>query len=759
HYFLGSLRPELGLRGVTSGALAHVSVLLGALALVKAVQYYFGTFQLNFSSRGTVTGASYTDINAQLPALRLLAIISIISALLFLVTIFVRRLSLPLAAVGIWILTAFLAGTVWPFVVQRFSVEPQEPQREEPYILRNLDATRNAFGLGDVTTQAYPASLGLTGEDVEENEDLIQNVRLWDPSVLQQAYSQLQAIRTYYQFTDVDIDRYEVDGQMRQVLLSTRELSLDDLPDRSKNWQNLHLQYTHGFGLVASLANEATTAGQPEFLVRDIPGSAREGADPLEPEQPRIYYGEGFEANEYSIVNSEQEELDYALEGGGVERSNYEGQGGVDIGNMFQRLAFAIREGDPNLVLSGLIKGDSRILIYRNLRDRVMRAAPFLDFDSDPYPAVVDGRLVWIVDGYTSTAHYPYSQRFDAGDSVGAADSGTLDGTMNYVRNSVKVVVDAYDGSMDFHIVDEDDPLIRAWRDTFPDLFSEEEISDELREHFRYPEDLFRVQTDVFRTYHMTDPFDFYQKEDEWEVPTVPSIEGITTTAESGSLISPVYLLFRIPGETDQEFVLTRPYTPRNRDNMIATMVARSDPENYGELVTLEFPRSRQISGPQQVDNLLNQDTEISPTLSLLDQRGSTVQFGSLVILPIEESILYVQPVFVTAEGSGIPELKKVALVLGEETVMEDSFELALADLFELEAPDDEEPSPGPSPSPGDGGEEPPVEGELQTLIDEAGRLYRQAQEALAAGDFEEYGRLIEQLGEVLQQAEELSGP
>lgn len=755
HYLFGGIQPERGLKGVSSGALAHLSVLLGGLALVKAFQYYLGTYGLNFSERGTVTGASYTDVEAQLPALRLLAIISIISALLFIANIFIRRFSLPLAAVGIWILTAFLAGGVWPTVVQRFQVEPQEPQKERPYIERNLEATRTAFGLNEVESLEYPGTSSLSGEQITANESVLQNVRLWDPGILERAYAQLQAIRTYYQFTDVDVDRYEVDGETRQVLLSARELQLDDLPDRSKTWQNVHLQYTHGFGLVASLANESTAAGQPSFLVRDVPGTAVPGAESLVPEQPRIYYGESFDQADYSIVNSQQEELDYALEDSGVERSNYAGAGGIELSGLMQRLAFAVREGDPNIVLSGLITPESKIIIYRNVRDRVLRAAPFLDLDDDPYVAVVDGRLVWIIDAYTSTSNYPYSQRFDANSVVGAQERGALSGDVNYVRNSVKVVVDAYDGSMDLHVVDEDDPMIQTWRNVFPSLFTAEAPSEDLKAHFRYPEDLFTLQSEVYRAYHMTDPLDFYSKEDEWDVPGGLSVGEVATVGADSARIDPTYLLFRLPGETEQEFVLTQPFTPRRRPNMIAQLAARSNPGEYGEILAIEYPRSRQVPGPQQVENLINQDVEISQTLTLLDSEGggSNIEFGSLVILPLEGSVLYVQPMFVTAENVGIPELKKVVIVQGEEALMADTFEQALADFFELDdepaetPPPDDEPTPGPAPDPGAGGD-----GDVQSLIEEASDLYERAQEALADGDFATYARLIERLGEVLDE-------
>jgi uncharacterized membrane protein (UPF0182 family) len=773
HYLQGSIRPDIGLRGLSPGVLAHLSVLLGCLALVKAAQYYLGTFALNFSPRGVVTGASYTDVNAQLPALRLLMIISIISAALFLVNIRFRRLALPVAAVGIWILTAVLAGGLWPALVQRFSVEPQELVRERPFIARNIEATRLAFELDDVETVPFAGSADLDAAAVESNNALLQNVRLWSPPVLQRAYTQLQAIRTYYGFEDVDIDRYEVNNETRQVLLSARELELDDLPEESRNWANQHLQYTHGYGLVASLANETTPAGQPEFLIRNVPGTVAPGAESLEPtDQARIYYGESFDPSQYSIVNSGQAELDYPTSGEPA-RSNYAGAGGVTVGGFFRELLFAIRETDPNIILSNLVRGDSRILLYRNVRDRVLRAAPFLALDGDPYPAVIDGRVKWFLDAYTSTEFYPYSQRFNLDEVTGGDEAGSLGGLANYVRNSVKVVVDAYDGTMDFYIIDEDDPLIQAWRNAFPDLFSTEPPSEELRAHFRYPEDLFNVQTGVYRTYHMTVPDDFFAREDEWQIPN--------SASDVGEDFAPTYLLATLPGETEEEFVLTRPFSPRARDVMISLMVARSDPANYGELNLFQFPSSNPPLGPVQVDNIINQDIEISRELSLLRQGGSNVELGSLVILPIEESILYVQPLFVTAtsETGGIPELGRVVLVLGEEVVFADTFGEALATLFGItepiagvdepveeppvgeqpvgEQPDGEQPDGGEPDGQPTGGQPAGSQGRLADLIAQASRIYDRAQQALQAGDFETYGRLINRLGNLLEEAQGLS--
>ena len=757
HYWHGSIRPEVGWAGVQSGALAHVSVLLGLLAFVKAGQYWLGQYELNFSERGAVTGASYTDVHAQLPALKLLAVISIISAILFLVNIRVRRLLLPAAAVGIWILTAVLAGGVWPALVQYFSVRPQEFQREREFILRNIEATREAFDVGDVTDEPFPASSTLAAGDLEANRTLLQNVRLWDPHVLRLAYQQLQAIRSYYDFEDVDIDRYQVDGQLRQVLLSPRELNLDQIPD--PNWTNVHLQYTHGYGFVASLANQSTVAGQPSFLVSDIETEVPPEAADMNVDERGVYYGEGFESTQYSVVNTGQSEIDFATEDE-VERTRYAGEGGIRIGGFLNQVAFAIREGDPNLVLSSLVRSDSKVMIYRNIRDRVLRAAPFLALDHDPYAAVVDGRLVYIVDAYTTTEWYPYSERYDLSNIVAHAEAGVLSGTTSYVRNSVKVVVDAYDGTMDFYVVDESDPLIQAWRKIFPALFTDEEPSADLEAHFRYPEDLFDVQSEVYTKYHMTDPLVFFNAEDQWTIPLDPHPSEEAASSELPSR----YLLTQLPGETEEEFLLARPFTPRNRPNMIAFMVARSDPENYGEVLALQFPRQRAVLGPTQADNLINQEPEFSETRTLLGQRGSSLVHGAQVILPIDDSVLYVAPLYVVAENVGIPELKYVAIVYNEEVAFETTFDGALAELFGLEdglaSGEPEEPEEPEEPTEPGGPGEPTagVDERVQALIARAGRLYNQAQEALADGDFEEYGRLIEQLGDLIDRADRLSG-
>ncbi|MEA2506638.1 MAG: uncharacterized protein QOH48_1256 [Actinomycetota bacterium] len=755
HYFHGAIRPQARLAGVLPAALAHISVLLGLLALVKAVQYWLGTYALDFSPRGVVTGASYTDVHAQLPALKLLAIISIISAILFLVNIRFRTIALPLAAVGIWILFAFVVGGLWPLVVQNFSVKPQELQRESPYIARNIAATRKAFGVAAVKTSQFPASNNLRAQDLRSNQTLIGNVRVWDPAVLQRALSQLQALRTYYSFNDVDVDRYMINGQLRQVLLSARELSPQDLEGKSKTWANLHLVFTHGYGLVATLANGATTQGQPEFLVSDVPGTVASGAQALSPSQPRVYYGESFTPSEYAIVNSKQKEIDYPTQNG-VARSNYAGSGGIPTGSFFRRAAFAIREGDPNLVLSNLLDSKSKIMIYRNVRDRVLRAAPFLSLDNDPYIASVGGHLVWIMDAYTTTPWYPYSQREDLSGIIDQGQAGALSGHVNYIRNSVKVVVDAYTGKMKFYVVDKSDPLIQAWEKAFPALFTAGQAPPDLQAHFRYPEDLFKVQTEVYRLYHMTQPSVFYQKEDAWAIPRNPlagSQLALDPVQEPGSL-PPTYLLLKLPGETQDQFLLTRPFTPRGRDNMISLFTANSGPSSYGELQTLQFPRQRPILSPFQINNLINQDVSISRNLSLLSTGGSTVIFGSQVVLPIDKSILYVQPLFVSASNVGNPELKRVIIAFNGNTVMRNTLGQALSALFGGNAGQGSQPG---QPS-GNGGAGGGGGATNQNLIQKADSLYRQAQKALQKGDFATYGRLNRELGRILQRALSQSG-
>ena len=654
HYLWGGIRPNAPLLGekVTPQVKAHLSVLLGLIILTKAWGYYLGQFDLLHSPRGVVSGASYTDVNAQLPALRILVFIAIACAVLFLVNIRLRGWALPVIAVGLLALVSITAGAAYPAFVQRFRVAPQEFQREREFIEHNIAATRRAFAL-EVQAKPLPLTGTVTAADVQENEATIQNIRLWRPSVIKQNFEALQRIRAYYEFTDVDVDRYTIDGERRLVMLSAREISQSSIPGGG-TWQNTHLVYTHGFGAVASQVNTATAEGQPLFTLRDIPPI---GSPPLEDNGSRVYFGEGVEGDApFVVVGSGAEELDYqgtAADDQEQVSTAYTGEGGIPFGGWFQRALFALSFRDVNLLISGLIDGDSRILINRHLAERVPKAAPFLQFDSDPYAAVIEGRLVWIWDAYTTSNQYPYSQPVDLGDPNVASPpedpaAPSLSGEANYIRNSVKVVVDAYDGSMTYYVTDPEDPIIQVWQRAFPSLFTPvSEASTELTEHFRYPENLFQVQADRFTNYHVTNADVFYGKQDFWQVPDDPAAE-----AGVGDVpMRPYYVLMRLPGETEDTFSLVLPFTPAGRQNMIAWMAAKSDPgEEYGSLISYEFPSGRNVDGPTQVFARINQDARFSSERTLLSQSGSDVRFGDFIVLPIGDGILYVQPVYVQAK-------------------------------------------------------------------------------------------------------------
>ncbi|MGH2591625.1 MAG: UPF0182 family protein, partial [Actinomycetota bacterium] len=528
HYLWGGIRPNAPAfaEKVTPQVKAHLSVLLGLIMLTKAWGYYLGQFDLLASPRGVVAGASYTDVNAHLPALRILVFIAIACAILFLVNIRLRGWALPVIAVGLLVLVSISAGAAYPAFVQRFRVDPQEAQREEEFIVHNIEATRRAFGLDLIESQPQPLSGRVTADDVDANETTIQNIRLWRPTILIDNYRVLQRIRSYYEFNDVDVDRYTVGGERRLVMVSAREISQDGIPGGG-TWQNRHLVYTHGFGAVISQVNTSTAEGQPLFALRDIPPI---GEPALEGNGPRVYYGEGEDVG-FVVVDTAAEELDYqgTPEDDQEQVSQaYAGEGGIPVGGLLQRALFAWRFRDVNLLISNLIEDDSRIMIFRDIHDRVPKAAPFLKFDVDPYAAIVDGRLVWIWDAYTTTNAYPYSQPVTLEDFATQPSEQTfpsLTGSANYIRNSVKVVVDAYDGTTTYYDVsDENDPIIRVWRNAFPDLFTPmSEATPDLLAHFRYPENLFQVQAQQFTSYHVTNPDVFYGRQDFWAFPGDPA--------------------------------------------------------------------------------------------------------------------------------------------------------------------------------------------------------------------------------------------
>lgn len=755
HYLLGGIRPENPGDKVMPNVKAHLSALFALVLAAWAWGYWLDRFLLNFSPRGTVTGASYTDVNAELPALNLLLVVALVSIVLVAINVRQRGFLLPGAAVGLLLLGSIFLQGVYPAAIQRLQVDPQELARERPFIARNLEATRTAYGLADVELRPFEIENDLDQDQVEQNDVTLTNVRLWDPAILQTTYAELQALRPYYEFADVDVDRYVVDGEIRQVMLSARELDQADLPAQAQTWQNRVLTYTHGYGMVASLVNTATAQKQPVFLAEDIPPN---GDEELVPEdQPGIYYGESLPP--FNIVNTDAQELDFEEPATQQQvYTEYAGEGGVQLSSLLRRAAFAVNEADTNTVLSGLIRDDSRILINRDIADRVAEVAPFLTLDRDPYPVVTDGGVKWIQDAYTTSAFYPYSERRFLTDTPGAP-------VVNYVRNSVKAVVDAYDGTIELFVVEPDDPVIQAWQGAFPGIFTSlDELPEGLEEHFRWPEDLFTLQADVYTTYHIPEADAFYTKADEWDIPPDAAALQNAGGGTTAPPLEPYYLLMRLPGEQDEEFVLIQPYLANERPNMVAWLAARMDPGSYGELFAVAFPSDSQVLGTAQVQTRIEQDDDIAEYITLRSQEGSTVRRGNMIVLPIEESIVYVEPLFLEGGSAEIPELARVVLVMGDQVVFEETLAQAVATLVGAPPPTDveeEDPLAGEDDAPAqpDDGSEPlpPADIDQEALV-EALEAFGRAQAALERGDLGEYQRLVEEARRLVAEASESAG-
>lgn len=721
HLIDGAIQPWARLKGFAPHVKAHLSVLLAGLVLSRGYSYWLSIWNLTVSPRGQVVGASYTDVHAQLPAFRILIAISVLTAIALLLNIRYRGWRLPLISLGAWLVASVLLGGVWPSIVQQFRVNPNEVALETPYIERNITMTRKAFGLTELKGRAFPAATDLTAAEVVANRDTLSNVRLWDPSIVAQSYSQLQSIRSYYDFADVDVDRYQIGGRERQVLVSAREMDSSLLDSKAQNWVNTHLVYTHGFGLVVSPVNESDSRGLPLFLVGDIPprvsSTLATGAASaaLDIRQPRIYFGE--DTRNYVIVDTKKQEFDYP-QGDTNAMYEYQGNAGPRIGSFVRRIAWALRLGSSQVLFSNYVTPESRVLMNREIANRLERLAPWLRYEDDPYPVIVDGKILWIVDAYTSSNRFPYSEPLG-------------DGT-NYIRNSVKVTVDAFTGETTFYAFDAEDPVLKAWRKVFPTLIVDaDKIPDEVAAHFRYPQGLFTAQAEVYRTYHMTDVNVFFNKEDQWEIPQ----------GSGGTPMEPFFVLLKLPGTQREHFYLMQPYTPRNKKNMIGWVAASGDPDNYGERVIFQFPKERSILGPEQVRARINQDPVISPQLSLWNQRGSEVLFGNMQVIPIEDSIVYIQPLFLRAEQAAMPELTRVIVAYADKVEMERTLETALLKVF------GETPSEVQSETPG----APGGAGGGAADAASAQRLYEQAIAAQRKGDWAAYGSLIEQLGAVLE--------
>jgi uncharacterized membrane protein (UPF0182 family) len=762
HYLNGGIRVQTPFQRVTPQVKAHLSVLLAMLALVKAGLYYLQQFSLTTSTRGTVDGATYTDVHTQLPAIRLLLVISLFSVALFLYNIFRRGWVLPVLGVGLWAFVAVVGGSIVPALVQKFRVEPQESSKERPYIERNITATRAAMNLAGVQTSDFRNDNQLGTSDLLNNNDTVGNIRVWDPNIMPSTYRALQTLKPFYKIEDVDVDRYTLNGQLTQVVLSARELNSGGVPQQS--WEGTHLAFTHGYGMVLSRSSTQTPDGQPDQLIRDIPISNGTNIN-LDQTGARIYFGQNIDG--YVIVNSKRQEIDYEDQNGNNQFTNYTGSDGVKIDSFVKKAAFALRFAEFEPLFSSNVTGSSKILINRDINARLEAIAPFLTWDGDPYPVIVDGRIKWIVDGYSTTDKYPYAQR------AITENHGNLTGRFNYVRNSVKAVIDGYDGTTSLYIVDHNDPIVRAYQKAFPSLFSSSEPSDELRSHFRYPEDLFRVQTGMWGRYHQDNPDAFYTNGNGWTIAPDPGTAIQTgasnTTATTTNTdnpppatggIAPYYQLMKPPGGEGQSFLILRPFVPVSNKNqqMTAFMVARSDPGHYGELTTYVMPNDRQPPSPQLVASTMSSDPTVSQLQTLLGVTGggSKLVFGNLLIVPIEQSVMYVRPVYVQASGDNTPPLlREVVVEYNNQVHVAETLPAALkkfGQFTDYPAPSTTTPAPNQNPS----GPAPTLT--AADLLAKAAQDFADADAALKNGDLATYQTKIKDAQQDVAQAQQLLG-
>ncbi len=697
----------------------HLILLVAAIALVVAFDFWLKRYELLYSAQGVVWGAGYTDTHARLLSYWVMGIGAMILGIFLTWAVWLRRAMLPVYAVAVYFVILFLVNGIYPELQQRFIVEPNELDKELPYIKNSLELTREAYDLEAINTQQYSVSSELTAEVLQQDEGTIQNIRLWDYRPLLSTYRQLQEIRPYYLFNDVDIDRYTIEGNYRQVMLSARELDYDLIPERAQTWVNQRLKYTHGYGAVMSPVNQVTEDGLPIFFVKNIPPVSPVD---LDVSAPAIYYGES--TDNYIFTNTTTPEFDYP-QGNQNAFTKYGGTGGVPILDLFRKLAYAYDLGSLKILISNYFTNDSRIHYYRQIQQRVSHVAPFLRFDSDPYITIIDGKLQWIIDAYTTSDRFPYSEPVEPG--------------INYIRNSVKVLVDAVDGSMQFFVIDPEEPVLATYRKIFPNLFvSQDKIPPQVKDHFRYPLDLFKMQAQMYLAYHMNDPQVFYNREDLWRFAT-ENYEG------NQQAIEPYYQIMNLPGESKEEFVLILPFTPVNKDNMIAWMAARSDGENYGKTLLYEFPKQKLIYGPFQIEARIDQNPDISQQLTLWSQKGSRVIRGDLLVIPINNSLLYVEPVYLRAEQGELPELRRVIVAYEKEVVMRPTLEESLSVLFG-----------GQSPTPQVEPEQPtqPLEADAN-LIQRAAEAFERAETAQREGNWAEYGRYQQQLKQIIEQLQE----
>ncbi len=792
HYLNGGIRFQSPFQRVTPQVKAHLSVILAVMALVKTAQYYLGRFELNFSSRGVVEGASATDVKAQLPALNLLIFISIVAAGLFLWNIRRRGWVLPIIAVGLWAFVSLVIGTIYPAAYQQFKVGPNEYQAEAKYIARNINATRDAFGINKVKKNDFNFEQLTSAETTaaDQNRGSIQNARLWDPDVIRDNYANQQQLQSYYKIGDVDVDRYLIDGKTQQVLIAARGLNSADLP--SQSFVNRHIVYTHGYGVVASPSNSTRTDGNPNMYLSDVPTTSN-GIKLQNGPPSQIYFSEGLTS--YVLTGAQSREFDYQSTGVRDKFTRYKGKDGVKLSNFVRRAAFALRFGSIDPLISGQINSDTKLLMERDIRARVEKLAPFLQYDADPYPVVLGDRTVWVIDGYTTTDEYPYSQ------SLGS--EGSISGGFNYVRNSVKVTVDAYEGTVTFYVFDKKDPIIKAYESAFPDLFTDgSRMPTELRAHLRYPEDLVKTQSAMFGRYHVTEPKRFYDGSSKWLVSPDPgsgtiaaneastgNVAVATTNApqaasSSGPRMSPYYLNIRLPGE-DEHFIILEPFVPVSSQNsqtrLVSFLTANSDPGHYGELQYFQMPQGQNVSGPAQVNNAILRTSAISAAITLIGRQGSSISQGSLQLIPVGNSIVYVRPFY--ARGTGTANFPQFQFVVvysqGPGAFCGQTIDDALNQLLGVTpraatcnvstidtgngsssgTTTTTTTTPGTATTaPATTTTIPPSTGSKQDLLNQAADKLDQAQAALENGNLGQYQQLVDEARTLIKQAQKASG-
>lgn len=723
-YFLRSVAGTLQTFRLTfSWYKEHFYVILASISLIEAARLYLGSYKRAYSGLGAIYGPSYTDVHVIIPALRISAIL-FVALSIFLVYASVRGVSWnrPLAAAAFVVGFSLVSIYLYPSAYQAYVVTPNELSRERPYIGHHIRSTRYAYDLERFRKISYPPASEITRETIEKSRSTIENIRLWDWRPLLSSYNQLQAIRGYYTFKDIDLDRYEIGGRIRQVALAARELSHENLPERAKTWINLHLKYTHGYGLAISPVNEITREGLPFFFLKDIPGETRH--DVFKLERAQIYFGELTDT--YAIVNTKEKEFDYPAGDENV-YTTYQGKAGIKLDSILKKLAFATRFGTLKIVLSSEITPESKIIFDRNIIGRAKKIAPFLLYDKDPYPVVVSGRIFWILDAYTYSSFFPYSQPYE-------------DGRFNYIRNSVKVVIDAYEGTTDFYIWDKADPVVRAYQKAFPKIFkSRDQMPKEIEKHLRYPEDYFLIQAKMLAVYHIKQPDVFYNREDQWEI-----AKEIYDVGEQE--VQPYYVIMQLkeaPYEFKKpEFLLMLPFTPRGKNNMVAWIFVSSDAPHYGQGAIYTFLKGKLVYGPLQIESRINQDPYISQQITLWNQAGSRVIRGNLLVIPIDGAILYVEPLYLQSEQSQIPELKRVVVATEDKVVMDETIENAISQIVGSKPPEKKE--------------EKPTSPEITKIktVEDLKKLFIELEKALKQGEYEVFGRKLKEIKEMLFRGE-----